>query len=312
MVKLSVLIVALLVLDFIIGSLLNLFYFKQKSGTLYRTTYSLEKTTADFIIFGSSTANHNYYPQLFQKRFNMSCYNTGRDGISGFYQYAVLKAILKRYSPKIVIYDFEYHEFRNEKNDYDRLSALLPYYKKHPEIRSVVDLKSPYEKLKLTSKIYPFNSMLFTIAIGNAELNKKRRGDISGYVPLTNVWHEPMRDGNTFKNYDIDSNKVSIYRSFIKDCINAKIKLYIVCSPLFIKPDYVNSSAVLGKKIADENNIEFFDFSKDSTFLNNHEFFADISHLNYNGALVFSNKIIDSILRSAKENKKCSLDSFSR
>ncbi len=121
-----------------------------------------------------------------------------------------------------------------------------------------------------------------------------------------------MRDGNTFKNYDIDSNKVSIYRSFIKDCINAKIKVYIVCSPLFIKPDYVNSSAVLGKKIADENNIEFFDFSKDSTFLNNHEFFADISHLNYNGALVFSNKIIESILRSAKENKKCSLDSFSR
>ena len=109
-VKLSILIVTLVVLDYTIGSLLNLFYFKQKSGTLYRTTYSLEKTNADFIIFGSSTANHNYYPQLFQKRFNMSCYNTGRDGISVFYQYAVLKAILKRYSPKIVIYDFEYQD----------------------------------------------------------------------------------------------------------------------------------------------------------------------------------------------------------
>src|SRR6266498_4701938 len=180
--KLSVLFVTLIVLDFLIGSLLNFFYFKQKSGTLYRTTYSLEKTTADLIIFGSSTANHNYYPQLFQKRFNMSCYNTGRDGISVFYQYAVLESMLKRYSPKIAIYDFEYHEFRKEKNDYDRLSVLLPYYKTHSEIRSVIELKSPYERLKLTSKVYPFNSMLFSIAIGNAELNKKRRGDINGYV----------------------------------------------------------------------------------------------------------------------------------
>ena len=294
-VKLSVLIVTLIVLDFTIGSLLNLFYFKQKSGMLYRTTYSLEKTTADLIIFGSSTANHNYYPQIFQKRFDMSCYNTGKDGISSFYQYAVLKAILKRYSPKIVIYDFDPHEFSDEKNDYDRLSALLPYYKTHPEIRPIIDLKSPREKLKLMSKIYPFNSLLFTIAIGNAEFNKKRRLDISGYVPLENVWHEPMGDGNTFTNYSVDSNKVRIYESFIKDCKNAKIELYIVCSPLFVKPDYVNSSVELGRKIADENNVRFFDLSKDSAILNKPELFADISHLNYNGALVFSNKIIDSI-----------------
>jgi hypothetical protein len=298
--KLSVLTVTLIILDFIIGSLLNLFYFKQQSGTLYRTTYSLEKTTADLIIFGSSTANHNYYPQVFQKRFNLSCYNTGKDGISVFYQYAVLKAILKRYSPKMVIYDFDSHEFSDDRRDYDRLSALLPYYKTHPEIRSMVDLKSPYEKLKLRSRIYPFNSMLFTIAIGNAELNKKRRGDINGYIPLADVWRKPMGDGNTFTNYNVDSNKVRIYRLFIQECIKAKVKLYIVCSPLFIKPDYVNSSSVLGKKIADENNIRFFDFAKDSTFLNNPDFFADFSHLNYNGALVFSNKLIDSILTIRK------------
>ncbi len=299
-VKVSVLIVALIVLDFIIGSMLNLFYFKQKSGMLYRTTYSLEKTTADLIIFGSSTANHNYYPQIFQSRFNMSCYNTGKDGISVFYQYAVLKAILKRYSPKIVIYDFDSHEFSNEKKDYDRLSALLPYYKTHPEIRSVVDLKSPHEKLKLMSKIYPFNSLLFTIAIGNAEFNKKRRSDINGYVPLTRVWNEPIAGGNTYTDYKLDSNKIKVYKSFIRDCINAKIKLYIVCSPLFIKPDYVSSSVVAGRKIADENNIRFFDFSKDSAILNKPELFADISHLNYNGALVFSNKIIDSISQVSK------------
>jgi hypothetical protein len=283
------------VLDFGIGSLLRIYYFKQTSGLQYRTTYSIEKTTADLLIFGSSTANHSYHPTIFRNRINLSYYNVGRDGTPVFYHYAILKAILKRYTPKMIIYDFDVHEFSKNRESYDRLSSLLPYYKKHAEIRSIVDLKSPYEKYKLFSKIYPFNSSIFTIILGNTSFNSKRREDISGYVPLSNVWNEPIKDSKTFLDYELDSNKIKIYESFIKDCINLKIKLYIVCPPLFIKPDYVSSSIVLGEKIADGYNIQFFDFSKDSSILNNPKLFADISHLNDDGAKVFSNKVIDSI-----------------
>ena len=150
--KLLVLFITLVFFDFIIGSLLNIFYFKQESGLQYRTTYSIEKTTADLLIFGSSTANHNYHPGIFQNRLNMSYYNVGRDGKSIFYHYAVLEAVLKRYTPKMIIYDFDEHEFSKDQESYDRLSSFLPYYKKHPEIRSIVDLKSPYEKYKTTVK----------------------------------------------------------------------------------------------------------------------------------------------------------------
>jgi len=283
-------------LDFTIGSLLRIFYFKQESGILYRTTYSIEKTTADLLIFGSSTANHGYHPAIFKNRIKMSYYNVGRDGTPIFYHYAILNGILKRYTPKMVIYNFDVHEFSRTQQSYDILSFLLPYYKKHPEIRSIVDLKSPYEKYKLVSSIYPFNSSVFTIAIGNLEFNKKRRGDIYGYVPLTSIWNEPIRDGNTFINYESDSNKIKIYESFIKDCANLKIKLYVVCPPLFIKPDYVSSSVILGKEIANKYNVRFLDFSKDFTILSNPKLFADVGHLNNDGAIVFSNKAIDSIL----------------
>ena len=298
--KLFVLFITVVLLDFSIGSLLKIFYFRQQSGLLFRTTYSIEKTTADILIFGSSTATHNYHPKLFENRLNMSVYNVGSDGVPIFYHYAVLKAVLKRYTPKIVICDFDVHEFSREQESYDRLSCLLPYYQSHPEIRSIVDLKSPYEKIKLLSKIYPYNSAIFTISVGNAEFNKKRRGDINGYVPLTNVRTEPINDGSTFINYALDSNKIKIYECFIKDCINSNIELYIVCSPLFIKPNYISNSVVAGKKIAAKYNVRFFDFSKDSAILNSPNMFADIGHLNNRGAEVFSNRVMDSMATPSK------------
>jgi hypothetical protein len=297
LVKLVALFITLTLLDLVIGSLLHLFYFRQKSGMLYRTTYAMEKATGDVLILGSSTASHNYDPRLFQKGLNMSSYNAGMDGNSIFYTYGVLKCILKRYSPKVVICDFDASEFRKDQCDYDKLSVLLPYYKTHPELRQIVDLKGPYEKVKMLSRIYPFNSLLFSLALGNSENYKKERQDIEGYVPITKVWNESMKDGATYVNRDLDSNKISVYKSFIRDCMNANVKLYIVCSPLFIKPNYINRSVELGQSLAKENNVPFFDFSRDSAILNNPELFADISHLNCNGATLFSNRVIDSIVK---------------
>jgi hypothetical protein len=297
--KIATLFITVALLDLAIGSLINLLYFRQKSGMLYRTTYAMEKTTADVIIIGSSAARHNYDPQLFQRALNMPCFNAGMDGNSIFYNYAVLKCMLKRYSPKVVICDFGATEFRKDPGDYDQLSVLLPYYKTHPEIRAIVDLKSPYEKVKMLSRIYPFNSLFASILMANSEYKKETRTDIEGYVPIARVWNESMKDGATFVNCDPDSNKIILYQSFIRDCIKSKLKLYIVCSPLFIKPNYENHSVQLGQSLARENNVSFFDFSRDSAILGNPGLFADISHLNQKGSTLFTNRVIDSIVKVA-------------
>ena len=140
--------IAVVILDFGIGSLLRTFYFRQTSGLDYRTTYSIEQTRADLIIFGSSTAIHDYIPVVFEQRLNLSAYNAGRDGMSIFYDYAVLKAVMKRHAPKIIIMAFDKDEFTQTQESYDRLSSLLPFYKTHPEIDSIIDLRGHYKKYK--------------------------------------------------------------------------------------------------------------------------------------------------------------------
>ena len=310
--KAVVFFVLIFVLDYSIGNILSYFYFKQESGLQFRTTYSIEKTTADLLIFGSSRANHHYNPYVFEKRLNLSFYNAGRDGNDILYHSAVLNGVLARYSPKIVILDFNGAEFRRILDSYDRLSSLLPYYKSHPEMRSIIELKSRFEKVKLLSFIYPFNSSMFTIAVGNTEFNKNRKADIQGYVPLTKVWNGPIQIDSSSIKYDIDSIKVKAYEIFIQDCVRSKVKLYIVCSPYYIKSNHVDYSVQIGQKIAQKYNIQFFDHSRDSIFLNNIKLFADIGHLNEAGAKVFSNLVIDNICRTNETEPRETLTNLSK
>ncbi len=293
--KIVIFLLILAIFDFGVGSLLKYFYFKQQSGFLARTNYSINETTADVLIFGASTANHQYYPDVFEERLNLSYYNVGRDGTSILYHYALLNAILKRYTPKIIILDIR-RELAIKPDGYDRLSMLLPYYDKHPEMDEIIELRSPYENLKMISKVYPYNSLLFAIFAGNSEHFKDRNKDIKGYLPLSRVWDEPIETITTPILNELDTIKIKKFESFIQTCIDAKIKLYIVISPNFFKMEYIDVADKKAIEIAQRYKVKYIDYSQDSLFLANSKYFADIHHLNSNGAILFSNKIADIII----------------
>ncbi len=286
-----------ILVDQVFGSIFRHFYFRQTSGWEYRTKYSVEETKADILIFGASRAQQQYNPVYFEERLHQTCYNTGRDGEPVFYDYAILKGVLKRYTPKIVVLDMENFIFAQNQDSYDRLAILLPFYKGHPEMREVIALKSPYEKIKLQSQVYPYNSLLFKIAIGNLAYNKKRSEDIKGYVPLTRELEGTPRLNDYTKNtYPIDSVKLNYYNAFIDDCLKAGSKIYIVCGPYFFKAIGTDTSLLLARQIARQKNVPFFDFSKEQLFVTNPRLFDDSMHVNVNGSKIFTNQVIDSII----------------
>ena len=282
------------------GAMLENFYFKQQSGYDYLTTYSIEKTNANILILGSSRAKNIYNTTIFEKQTGLTCYNTGRDGEPIFYHYAVLQAVFKRYTPKIVILSFDAGNFSKNTEAYDRITALLPYYKNHPEIHSTVALKSPYEKLKLLSRIYPYNSLLLPIIAGNRENNKEKYININGFIPIEKTFSGPLKTFDYTKEKNLDSIKINTYKSFIEDCINHKVELYIICPPYMIDPIGIDHSILEGKKIAQQYNIRFLDYSRDTSFTNYPSLFADFRHLNVSGVELFSYKVIDKIGKSVK------------
>lgn len=287
LINIAIVLLTVVALDFAVGQTLRFFYFNESSGLHYRTTYSMNSTTADILIFGASKANHHYVPEVFEDSLEMSYYNTGRDGNGIFYQLAVLKSILKRHSPKIVVLDFV-GTFEKEAKYYDRLSSLLPYYQDHEEIREIVKLKSPFEEIKLWSQTYPFNSLITTIAIGNTEYNKTRKLDNKGYVPLYGEWEESIEYLGLQPTKAIDSKQKEALIEFIQLAKKSGSKVYVIFSPVYAKFERKgDKNFEICKEVTSMENVPFWDLSKDSIFLDN-KLFQDPDHLNHNGALEFS------------------------
>jgi hypothetical protein len=286
-----------LAIDFAFGRMLRYFYFKEKTGLHFRTTYVMESNRADILIFGSSTASHHYIPDIFETSMKMSCYNAGRDNTCIFYQTAILKSVLKRYSPRIIVLDFPGVEI--EMKEYDQLSSLLPYYRTHEEIRNILELKSPFEKIKLLSEIYPFNSQFSSIVVGYLKINKKIKPDNNGYIALNNQWIAYFDSIPNSNNYLVDSKKLSSFREFISLAKGSRAKVFVVYPPLFQKCDNRQEIEVCNR-ICNSENVPFWDFSNDSLFLYNKQLFHDLTHLNHEGAIVFSNLVVKKLKAELK------------
>lgn len=282
-------------LDFTIGKLLEYLYFHQTSGSLYRTTFALEQTTANVLVFGSSRAIYHYVPEVVTDSLGLSCYNTGADGQKIFYYAALNSVILHRYKPKLIVLDVNPDEFNFSPEGYDRLNILLPYYSRHQEIRRFVDLRSPFERLKLLSRIYPYNSDLLTIGAGNLATNKSRHPDEEGYIPL-----DQLLDTALIKNLPrpafaaritLDSNKLSAYSEFIRNTIGAGVPLVVVMSPAYgFHGD--SSDICLLKAIAARNHAPFLDYLRDNRYNQHPELFSDVGHLNREGAFEFTRDLV--------------------
>ncbi len=281
------------ILDQVIGRTLRHFYFKESSGLHYRTTYSMDSTRAEVLVFGASRANHSYVPEIFEDSLKKTFYNTGRDGNGIFYQTALLETVIKRYIPAIIILEFS--GFEKNQVGFDKVASLLPYYRTKPDIRKIVDGEEPMEKIKLLSEIYPFNSQALTIAVGNLDLNKKRTYSDKGYVPLYGEWPHQLNSNKGTAVHETDSNKVNAFKEFIATTKKTGIQLYVVSSPVF--QNQSNTAGIdICRKICQQEQVPLINLQNDAYFLNHKNLFKDILHLNHNGAIEFSKIIAGRIL----------------
>lgn len=214
-----ILLLAVIVLDQVGGVVLHFMYFKQKAGPNAETTFTLTKMHDDGIILGSSRGRRNYNPKIISDSLGISVYNAGHDGQTIFYEQAIVRRALARYTPKLVIIDLNPEELYFRDLHYDRLNVLAPYYKDYPEVRQIYLLKGirdgiakgdffvkpakvsdnswnnfwfrlhameqraiplNTEEFKMASSIYPYNSSLLDILTG---IFKNRKSE-SGFKPL--------------------------------------------------------------------------------------------------------------------------------
>ena len=276
--------------DIIIGKTIEHFYFKVKYGQTVRINYAITKATENVIIFGSSHASHHYQSATLEDSLRLSTYNTGIDGESILYHYCVLGAILSRAKPKIVILDLDLDEFVKNKKAYNVLYLLLPYYNKYEEMQPIINLRSNYESVKAVSNLYRYNSLLLPVILNNAMY--RRDDSHKGYTPLygtLNVKNIDFSQRDTTS--ELDMIKINIFRSFIQKAKSSHSDVFVFVSPAFQKDKKNTSTIEIAAKICSEEKAFFINHNASGFFNNSIEYFKDISHLNDQGAKIYTKQV---------------------
>jgi len=246
---------------------------------------------AEILILGSSRAVHHYNSNIFSTNLKKACYNAGFGGQGLFLNYALLKESIERHPPKVVILDVA-PNILDDKESYSKLNLLLPYYKKYPSFKEIIQLNPKFSKLELVSNLYIYNSILYDVT-RNFLLKEKESN--FGFEPL-----EGMLNQNNFKpfhleNDEIDSNKIIYLNKIIDLCKFNNIRLIGVVSPTYLKFDKKNRIINRLKFIFNENKMKFYDYSAYSKLYQKNEFFKDQLHLNKIGADIFSRDLVEKI-----------------
>lgn len=243
------------------------------------------------LVLGSSRARHHYNPVILSDSLQMSVYNAGRDGCFLVYQWAQLKLILDRYTPRIVLLEVTPYDFNLDPSDYDRLSGLFPY-QDCPSFKEVIRKKSPWEQWKWLSSIYPYNGQILSL-ITSIKANETDGYD--GFAPLYGCVDHPMDTGNGGAIDQLDEEKEMMMYEIIDLCEENGIELFMITSPYYI---HFTRSETLSRiqAICAERHIPYV------SYLNNPEFsdgklYQTADHLNEESADIFSRSVAEWILK---------------
>jgi hypothetical protein len=295
-------IVCIFLIDFIFGEIQRYVFFQQKSGKFYRINYTMDVSTDEVIIFGSSHAAAHYVPDVFEKELGLSCYNAGVAGQQILVHKTLQEIVLQRTTPKIMILDIDTWGFYQDPYHYDRLSDLHPFYYKHPDIiGKVLALKSGLTEYFLKSRLYQYNSTIVHVVKYWLAPQRDRKGYQATLVQLprpeqtVQVRREdeqpPVRRPRPF-----DKNMIAALEQFALNAKKRNVRLVFAFSPTLEYTDTSQDDSVEKiRSITNRNSIILISYINNPDFLGHYELFADSGHLNDPGARLFSKMVSDKI-----------------
>lgn len=286
-------VILLIVFDRGLGQLFQYTYKTSKYGILARQVHCLTAPAEDILILGSSRAAHHYIPSIFQDSLNMTCYNAGSDGMCIYYHYVILSSWIKKHIPQLVLYDVTETDILSSNSSTFSLEAALerlsPHYKTQPEIDSLFSLQGWRRTLKMHSMMYRYNSKLVQLIKCYFIPSHEDAGYEAVYGQLPDSMNIPVIN-NIATNYEL--NKETYLCKLIQMAKRENIKLIFINSPRY----EVGHSAAMDriKQIAETNAIPFIDMVNTPALMYP-KYFRDESHLNNEGAKIFSRCVVGHI-----------------
>lgn len=256
------------------------------------TAQALFNKKADVLVLGSSRANHHYVSSMFKDSLGMTCYNAGRDGHDILYATMVLRSFLERCTPKLVIVDVNGSGLDGSwiKSNKD----MICFYGASKAVTEILDqdVLKGFDKIKMMSNLYRYNNTLEWIA--TAYLSNWGEGD--GYFPMPVTNNGMTKAVGKDRLFKPNPKCLTYLDDIVKTCKEKDIQLILCVSPsLSYSLHGINDWM---KEYGQQHHIKTLDFTGDTTYVDHPNLFFDATHLNDNGARIFTKKFITAALLS--------------
>ncbi len=302
--KFVLFIIILIIADQILGFALRYLYNRTTIREIGQINHVLNQK-ADIFILGSSRAKYHYDPKIISKQTNKTVFNAGIEGQGMAFFYGLLCLITEKYTPEIIVLNFDPKDINYRKDALEKLSYLLPH-RENNCVNSLVLQRSRFEKLKLLSASYSYNSMILSLIW--CAISKKDNQDNNGYAPVYGKLPEESiaNDGKKSTSVGIkDKQRSAEDKEFFEQIIDEffalakskNIKIYVSLSPYWNEGKggrsnfYLNIEDTFIKKIKTLGIPMIHLERNDYPELDDRNLYRDSYHLNIKGAEFFSKQV---------------------
>lgn len=258
---------------------------------------------ADILVIGSSRAATHIDPNVISQLSGASCYNLGMMGHNFFIEYARYNYYLKyNKAPQLIILSLDYESLQRRSDLFNHTQFLaylddsvIAAATRQYEGFSEYDYKLPL--LKYVGE----QTLIFTLFRNYFKPKYNRPDRIKGFFARDFRWNKEVDITlDTLKPYFVEPDSLSViaFESFLEQCGRKGIQVVFVHTPVHPlgQAKVINRNQIIEMyhDFAKGNKYDFLDYAGD-TMCNNKEYFMNSTHLNKNGAEVFTKKLVDDL-----------------
>lgn len=303
------LLLGLFVTDRLVGVLLESAYRQKPSrniGALYHIID--QEKPYEQLVLGSSRALHGVVPELLTKR----TFNMGWDGTSINMHLALLKIIeSNKKLPKVILLNLDEKMVFDTRMKYMGIEELSALYDDNDWLTEEINKQSKYNRFLYLFKAYKFNGKALSLF---SSADQFENGPTNGYIPLKPKRGDSLRVETLIKRKNSgtefysgpSSDMTPLFVANLMELLSLakanKIELILFSPPLFGPRLYEPNKEKFYAFLC-ENGITYLDyraqFRIDKGIVSNKNLWKDLSHLNSNGADIFTkqlNKDIEHVL----------------
>ena len=280
--------------------------------TIWEDIYN-SRMNYDLLIYGTSRAWLHIDPAIIEGGTGLSAYNLGMDGQDfGTIEFRHQQVLKYNKAPKVILFSLDDTTLSKRLGIYLK-EQFLPYMLWNNDMEDVFSQYEGYDKYDCEIPLLRYAGDYKTIRLAIKTALKKKSDEPpyrrKGYRPLPKTWTKEfdnllatLTPDDTSQNIIVNRGLEGMFIKFIAECKQNNIQLVLVYTPTYYKMDMIrkNMQDVLDlyKKIAEENNVPFLDYSKDP-MCSDIKYFYNAAHLNTFGSQIFSKKLAGDL---SKEN----------